>query len=41
MIDIQVVESLQQASSKDDRYLEFRKDIDQVIRVFLTNKENF
>ena len=41
MIDIQVVEARQQASSKDDRYLEFHKDIDQVIRVFLTNKENF
>ena len=41
MIDIQAVEALQQASNKDDRYLEFHKDIDQVIRVFLTNKGNF
>ena len=28
MIDIQVVEAHQQASNKDDRYLQFYKDID-------------
>ena len=39
--DIQANEARQQASNKDDRYREFHKYIDQVIRVFLTNKRNF